>query len=152
MSRAKELHEGQRWLDTGAEDMRAARVLIDAGLHARACSAAQQCAEKAVKGLCYAEGGDPWGHSVQKLVTVCTSLATRTDLDTWRRKAGALDRSYTATRYPNGLPDLTPEESYFREDAKAAIAQAERIMKRCREVYVDIARRRPMTFGSVSST
>jgi HEPN domain-containing protein len=31
--------------------------------------------------------------------------------------AAALDRFYIPTRYPNGLPDLTPGKYYFQKDA-----------------------------------
>jgi HEPN domain-containing protein len=31
---------------------------------------------------------------------------------------------YIPTRYPNGLPDLTPDQSYFRHDAEQGIALA----------------------------
>ena len=135
MSRPEDLHEGSRWLDTGSEDLRAARVLMAAGLHARACFSAQQCAEKAVKGVWYASGEDPWGHSIQKLIIDCRLLRERKDIDAWREKAGGLDRHYIGTRYPNGLPDLTPEQSYFRADADDAIAQAAWILDRCREIH-----------------
>jgi HEPN domain-containing protein len=108
---------------------------MDGGLHARACFAAQQCAEKALKGVWHARGEEPWGHSVQKLVMGCRGLDGAPDLERWRRTASALDRFYISTRYPNGLPDLTPEQSYFREDAEAAIRQAEWLLTECRRIY-----------------
>lgn len=37
---------------------------------------------------------------------------------------------YISTRYPNGLPDITPEKAYFEEDAQAAIDIAETILDR----------------------
>ena len=135
MSRTRELHEGQRWLDTAAEDLHAARVLMAGELHARACFAAQQCGGKALKGVCHANGEEPWGHSVQKLVMACGALAGTPDLLKWRKAASALDRLYIATRYPNGLPDLTPEQSYFREDAEEAIRQAEWMLGECRQMH-----------------
>jgi HEPN domain-containing protein len=33
------------------------------------------------------------------------------------------------TRYPNGLPDLTPEEVYLAEDAQACIENAKKIIE-----------------------
>jgi HEPN domain-containing protein len=41
--------------------------------------------------------------------------------------AAALDRFYIPTRYPNGLPDLTPGKFYFQKDAEFAIGIAESI-------------------------
>ncbi len=46
MRRHADLHEGRRWLDTAREDLRAARMLRDAGMPAHACFLAQQCAGK----------------------------------------------------------------------------------------------------------
>ena len=151
MSRRDDLHEGSRWLDTGAEDLRAARVLMAAGLHARACFAAQQCAEKAVKGVWYACGEDPWGHSIQKLIIDCSALRERTDIDVWRERAGGLDRYYIATRYPNGLPDLTPEQSYFRADADDAIVQAEWILDQCRGIHAALEKETEAEDGVTAS-
>lgn len=140
MGRREDLHEGSRWLDTAAEDLRAARVLMEAGLHARACFAAQQCAEKAVKGVWYSRGEDPWGHSIQKLTMDSTALRDRPDIEAWRERGGTLDRYYIGTRYPNGLPDLTPEQSYFRADAEDAIGQAEWFLQQCRGVHAILVR------------
>ena len=36
---------------------------------------------------------------------------------------------YIPTRYPNGLPDLTPGESYFKNDADQAIETAVSFLK-----------------------
>jgi HEPN domain-containing protein len=40
---------------------------------------------------------------------------------------------YIPTRYPNGLPGLTPGESYGREEAEAAIADAKAIVEAARQ-------------------
>ena len=135
MSRRDDLHEASRWLDTAAEDLQAAGALMAARLHAHACFAAQQCAEKAVKSVWYARGEDPWGHSIQKLILDCSTLREQTDIEVWRETAGALDRFYIPTRYPNGLPDLTPEQSYFRRDAEEAIGQAKWVLEQCRGIH-----------------
>jgi len=50
-------------------------------------------------------------------------LATA-DMEIWQKRAAALDKFYIPTRYPNGLPDLTPGQSYFLSDAEEAISQA----------------------------
>lgn len=139
MSRGDDLHEGRRWLDTAAEDLRAAQVLTDGGVHARACFAAQQCGEKALKAVWHARGEQPWGHSIQKLVVECGALVAVPDLDALRRTASSLDRHHIATRYPNGLPDLTPEQAYFVDDAAQAVRQAEWLLQRCRRLYDETA-------------
>jgi HEPN domain-containing protein len=50
---------------------------------------------------------------------------TIADLETWVSNAAFLDKFYIPTRYPNGLPDLTPGQSYEATDAEQAIEKAE---------------------------
>jgi HEPN domain-containing protein len=128
MSRSEDRAEAQRWLDTAAEDFEAARSLAAAGHHAHACFSAQQCAEKAVKAAWYLIGTPPWGHSVQKLVNDFPKKDQFPDLDALIEKTIILDRLYVPTRYPNGLPDLTPEKSYFAADSQHAIGLARDVL------------------------
>ena len=44
--------------------------------------------------------------------------------------AAGIDRFSVPTRYPNGLPDLTPEEAFFEKDAARAIDLETRIADR----------------------
>ena len=53
------------------------------------------------------------------------------DVGGWAEKAAYLDKYYIQTRYPNGLPDLTPGQSYFRSDAESAIERARWILDEC---------------------
>lgn len=47
-------------------------------------------------------------------------------------KAAGLDKFYIPTRYPNGLPDLTPGQVYLRPDAEAGIAMASFLLNAAR--------------------
>jgi len=132
MSVDKQLLEAKRWLATAAEDLEAARLLADGGKHAHACFAAQQAGEKAVKALWHLRGGDPWGHSVQRLLRDVAPPEVRVQLADLLEDGAMLDRHYIPTRYPNGLPDLTPGEAYFRRDADACMEAAGRILDRAR--------------------
>lgn len=124
MSRSEDRHMAQRWLQTAEDDLKAARALLQAGLSAHACFAAQQCGEKAVKSLWYLAGEDPWGHSIMRLVAGLPQRDDISDIALWMEKAAGLDKFYIPTRYPNGLPDLTPGQVYLRPDAEAGIAMA----------------------------
>jgi HEPN domain-containing protein len=132
MSSEKNHREAQRWLDTSRGDLATARILRSNGRYAHACFHAQQAAEKALKSLWYRAGQDPWGHSVQQLIEGLAAL----DQDCHGRlaplmKDGALlDRFYIPTRYPNGLPDVTPDQAYFEDDARSAIEMSERLIER----------------------
>jgi HEPN domain-containing protein len=44
--------------------------------------------------------------------------------EAWIANAAALDKFYIPTRYPNGLPDLTPGQTYVAQDATGAIEKA----------------------------
>lgn len=124
MSLSKAQYEAKRWLKTAEEDLQAAKILINAGMFSHACFLSQQCGEKAVKALWLFFDEDPWGHSVQKLVMQYPKSESINDLETWLSNAAFLDKFYIPTRYPNGLPDLTPGQSYEATDAKQAIEKA----------------------------
>ena len=124
MNQSKNLHEAQRWLITAQQDLLAAKLLSQNRFYAHACFLAQQCGEKALKALWYLYDREPWGSSVQRLVTEYPGASNLPDLDDWIYRAAALDRYYVPTRYPSGLPDLTPNQSYFKQDAETAIFQA----------------------------
>ena len=40
-----------------------------------------------------------------------------------------LDRYYIGTRYPDGLPDITPNQAYGAEDSEQALVMATTIIK-----------------------
>jgi HEPN domain-containing protein len=121
MSVDKQRHEAERWLETAEEDLAAARVLQREAKYSHACFLAQQSGEKAVKALWFFLGEAPWGHSIHKLIMDLPESAAREHMAKIQNDAAALDRFYIPTRYPNGLPDLTPGKYYFQKDAEFAI-------------------------------
>jgi len=132
MSLTKNIHEARRWLQTAHEDLLAAQALEKAGMFSHACFQCQQSGEKAVKALWYSIGEDPWGHSVQKLVPEFPKQDWLKPRDQWLVNAAFLDKYYIPTRYPNGLPDLTPAQSYGAEDAKMALERVSFILEQTR--------------------
>jgi len=133
MSRDKNRHEAERWLLTADEDLRAAKHLLDVGAYAQSCFLAQQSGKKAVKALWYLEDADPWGHSIQRLVLEFPRHAALPDPAQWIEYSALLDKYYIPTRYPNGLPDLTPGQVYRLEDARRGIDAAGALLAACRE-------------------
>jgi len=132
MGREKNLAEARRWFAQAAADLRAAENSKRTGSHEWACFQAQQAAEKALKAAWLANGFEPWGHSVLKLVDDYPEEAVRLGvLGPLRSSAKALDKLYIPTRYPNGLPDLTPFEVYTDVEAQAAIAAAGGVIAAC---------------------
>ena len=135
MSQQKNRWQAERWLTTAHEDLQAARVLAAEGLFAAACFHSEQCGEKAVKAIWYLGDFDPWGHSILKLLQDFPYRDEFSDLERWMSDAGLLDQFYVPTRYPNGLPDLTPGQIFSNEDAQRALRAAENLLHRCRDWF-----------------
>lgn len=133
MSQTRNRRQADRWLQTAEEDLRATRTLLQAGFYAQACFYAQQGAEKAVKSLWYRVDAEPWGHSVQRLVTEFPLPESLPDREQWIEHGALLDKFYIPTRYPNGLPDLTPGEVYRQSDAQRGLEAARQLVEKCRE-------------------
>jgi HEPN domain-containing protein len=132
MSQSDDAYQATRWLDTAGDDLRAAEALAQGALYAHACFHAQQAAEKAVKAAWVMLGEAPWGHSIQALVRGFPGAPAAPDWIRWQARAAALDRFYIPTRYPDGLPDLTPSESYFEADAVQALVTAREFVEATR--------------------
>lgn len=95
-----------------------------------AAFAAQQSAEKALKALVLALGGEPWGHLATGLVEAlpAASGATPEVLDAARR----LDKHYIPSRYPSGFAASYPGKLYTHGEAEHAIADATLVAGFCR--------------------
>ena len=132
MSVEKNRGEASRWLETAGGDLETARVLLSNARWAHCCFHAQQAAEKALKALWYSLDGDPWGHSVVRLVDDLSEIdaPAHKGMADLAETAARLDRYYIPTRYPNGLPDITPDRAFFEADAREAIEAARRILER----------------------
>jgi len=138
MSVEKNRREAERWFKTAQGDLDSATILLKNNRYAHACFHAQQSGEKAMKAVWYNLDADPWGHSIKKLIQGLerVDLNTYAKFKTLEKSAVLLDRFYITTRYPNGLPDLTPEEAYLEEDAVSCIENAKKIIVTVRSVLV----------------
>jgi HEPN domain-containing protein len=84
------------------------------------CFLAQQAAEKALKGFLYFRGADiVWGHSIAELCVDASGFDY--DFANLKKQAGALDKFYIPTRYPNGLPGGIPADAFISDDAQSAL-------------------------------
>ena len=117
MSVEKNLREAERWYKTAQGDLTSAVILLKNIRYAHSCFHAQQSGEKALKAVWYLLDADPWGHSIKKLIQGLENvdLKAYNKLKPLGKCAVRLDRFYITTRYPNGLPELTPEEAYLEE-------------------------------------
>lgn len=130
MSHKKNREESVRWVTTGKDDLDTAKILEKNKKHAHACFHAQQAAEKVMKGLWYFFDADPWGHSIFKLIQDFKDVdePVYNVLIKFAGEAQKLDRLYIPTRYPNGLPDITPDMAYGEDDSLFSITAAEKII------------------------
>lgn len=136
MSHEKNKAEALRWLTTGQDDLDTAIILRKSGKHAHACFHVQQAVEKSIKGVWYFFDADPWGHSILKLIQDLKPVNEDifTVLVRFAGDAKKLDRLYIPTRYPNGLPDITPDMAYSEEDSTESIATGKKILKEVEKI------------------
>lgn len=136
MSVDKNRAEAQRWLKTALDDWDTAVILKKNGKFAHSCFHTQQAGEKALKSVWYLVDADPWGHSIKKLIDDLENIDLKIHslLLGFTREAVVLDRFYMPTRYPNGLPDITPDEAYNEEDANTCIKYARKIIDAVQEI------------------
>ena len=138
MSQSESLYEAKRWWLTAQEDLEAAKSLHETNKFSHACFLSQQSAEKALKALWFAIDSDPWGHSIQKLVMQFPQQNMLPDVQNWLAQAAFLDKFYIPTRYPNGLPDLTPSQVYNSQDSVQAIERAGFFLEKTRKLLEDL--------------
>lgn len=124
MSRERYQREARRWLHQARTDLQAARDSRLAKHCEWACFQAQQAAEKAIKAIWFFHAYDPWGHSLVKLLKDFPDANIRAGLEELSDAAKRLDKLYIPTRYPNGLPDMTPGEVFTDAEAEAAAEAA----------------------------
>jgi HEPN domain-containing protein len=136
MSTEKNIREAIRWFKTAEDDLDSAKILKDSGKYAHSCFHSQQAAEKSLKAVWYFLDEDPWGHSIMKLIDELEPVSwdLYQKFEPLKRIALVLDRFYIPTRYPNGLPDLTPDVAFSDEDALACVNHTEKIMDVVRSV------------------
>ena len=117
------------WYAQAERDLDLARCARQSAHHEWACFAAQQAAEKALKAVILAHGGEPWGHSVLALARALPpAIGPREAL---AEAARALDKLYLPTRYPNGFDQGKPGDYFTEKDARDAIEQAELVLAFC---------------------
>ena len=138
MSTEKRHYEADRWLSQAHSDVEAAELSARGGSFEWSCFQAQQAAEKALKAYWLAGGHDPWGHSLLRLIREHPEEAPARTLQRFAEYASTLDQYYIPTRYPNGLPDLTPHEVYTEKQATAAISSAREIITGISELLMKL--------------
>ncbi|UCF90181.1 MAG: HEPN domain-containing protein [Desulfobacterales bacterium] len=115
----------QDWIRQAERDLEQAQASKVEGRHEWACFAAQQSAEKAVKGLHLSRGQEAWGHVVARLLQELPMAVAQHLID----KAKVLDNFYIPTRYANGHPEGAPFEHYGPLQSEEATQYASEILE-----------------------
>ncbi len=117
-------NRAQDWFAQAEYDLKLARTAQADGSHEWACFAAQQAAEKAIKGLHLHKGQEAWGHVVAQLIRELPGEPPARLLD----QAKVLDNFYVSTRYPNGHPAGAPFDHYGVLQSNEALKHAGQII------------------------
>jgi HEPN domain-containing protein len=117
------------WLRQAARDLEAARSTCKDKLHDWACFASHQAAEKALKALYQFHHAEGWGHTLRVLIQELEP--DEPGLARYQETAKTLDKYYIPTRYPNGLEDGAPADTYTQKEADEAIDYAQQIVEFC---------------------
>jgi len=112
------------WIAQAMRDLEQAEASAGDGRHEWACFAAQQSAEKAVKGLHLLLGQEAWGHVVARLLSELTLAVPENLIE----KGRVLDNFYVPSRYPDGHPEGAPFEHYGPIQSGEAIQYAREIL------------------------
>lgn len=112
------------WLAQAKSDLEWGKVTLDNNFFPQACFIAQQTAEKALKALCYYRDYDlVKSHSVRK-------IAEALDINGPIREAGQLlDQFYIPARYPDGLPEGSPQDYFTKGQATQALQLAQIVIE-----------------------
>ena len=126
----------KRWLDFAHQDLRMAELAMTEALYSQVCFHAQQCAEKAIKGLLAHQGQTPpRTHRLGDLL----GLLDPNPFAEQRLEVQLLDRFYIPTRYPDALPGSLPEGLPNAQDAQEALTVAEKIIAQVEQLVQEVA-------------
>ena len=114
------------WWRQAERDYEHARKDLETGFYEHVCFGGQQAAEKGLKALIMHLGGEPWGHSLVRLLDALEGRAeVAADL---RDGARELDKFYIPARYPNGFSEGAPLDYYTEANAREALRHAEHLL------------------------
>jgi len=126
----------KRWLDFAHQDLRMAELAMTEALYNQVCFHAQQCAEKAIKGLLVHQGQTPpRTHRLGDLL----GLLDPNPFAEQRLEVQLLDRFYIPARYPDALPGSLPEGLPNAQDAQEALTVAEKIIAQVEQLVQEVA-------------
>jgi HEPN domain-containing protein len=121
------LSEAQRWFAQAEVDLKVALWDFEGKFWWEVCFKCQQAVEKALKSYCYATGERAiLTHSLVEISRRCAKYEPGfSEFDSVFKK---LDKYYIVTRYPNGLPGLTPAEYFDKFEAHESLELGAKVL------------------------
>ena len=125
------MNEATNWLQFAHEDLRMAEMAWGEAIYNQVCFHAQQCVEKALKGLMAYHGQLlPRTHRLADLL----SLLKPDPLPDLSDEIRLLDRFYIPTRYPDALPGTLSNALPGQAEAQEALAMARQTFERVKKL------------------
>lgn len=123
----------ERWLAFAYEDLRVAELALKEDIFNQTCFHAQQCVEKALKGvlLNHHNRTPPHLHAIAELLRLLPTgwfAEVRADL------IETMDNYYIPTRYPDALPGTLPEGLPGKPEAEEAVSLARIVIEEARRI------------------
>ena len=117
--------EAQAWLKIALEDMAAADLLLQSGIHRMVCLHSQQAIEKTLKALLTERGIEfKRTHNIVDLLSLLNAQGLAVDVN--HEEAGFLNAVYRS-RYP-AEAGLLPRGEPTADDARKALALAQKVL------------------------
>ncbi|MGQ9626912.1 MAG: HEPN domain-containing protein [Anaerolineae bacterium] len=120
------MSEIANWLQFAHEDLRMAEIALQEGIYNQVCFHAQQCVEKALKGLLAYQGHLP--PRTHKLADLIDMVGPDLLIGNLSDEMLLLDRFYIPTRYPDALPGMLPEGLPGQAEAQEALEVARKAL------------------------
>ncbi|MCX7777388.1 MAG: HEPN domain-containing protein [Armatimonadota bacterium] len=117
-----------RWFRQAEQTLRSAENDVSGGFWNWACFKAEQATQFAVKGLLRAFGEPAFGNSLTQLLADLENVGV-TVPESVKIAGRELERQYIPTRYAYVFPSGSPYEFYGVQDAQAALAACQTILK-----------------------
>lgn len=117
------------WLAFADEDLRAAQVLFEEGIHNQACFHGQQCVEKLLKAILIdKQQSAPKIHDVKELYRLCIDAGVY-GLMAWKTSIQTISLFYAPTRYPDAVVGSLPNHLPNKKDAQEALITAKTLLE-----------------------
>ena len=119
----------QDWFDQAERDLAHAIHSVEAGHFDWSCFASQQAAEKALKAVYQALGGEARGHNLDGLLE---GLGDRLEIPQGLAdQVSELGKHYITTRYPNAHAGGAPFSHFTLGESQRAIEYAQEVLRFC---------------------